>query len=282
MIKFLLARSFAKQKGSRFPAPFLLRAGAEGTQRQRHCTNATPIFFPEKENGRRPSKRKAFRLAVSILNGLYASGMEVPARGVAAFEAAIRFASAPIIRCCAAVGGSAALRMRHTPCGCRSAHLVGVRSNFRLPPVPSMRRAQQCRYFARSLPPRKRHSRLTTVRRGCKRSRIAGIHGEAMYTALTLRSACSHSSCKLPMCGVKGQGPLPFSGGSKGGILFGKRIPPLPRVPTALGQNPAPVGQKRKYSLRCINKKRSTNKRKLRITYHEQNENRYDHCLRTA
>ena len=50
-----------------------------------------PIFFPEKENGRRPSKRKAFRLAVSILNGLYASGMEVPARGVAALGVAIRF-----------------------------------------------------------------------------------------------------------------------------------------------------------------------------------------------
>ena len=29
--------------------------------------------------------------------------------------------------------------------------------------------------------------------------------------------------------------PSPFSGGSKGGILFGKRIPPLPRVPTAGG-----------------------------------------------
>ena len=91
MIKFLREQSFAKQKGSRFPAPFLLRAGAEGTQRQRRCTNATPIFFPEKENGRRPSKRKAFRLAVSILNGLYASGMEVPARGVAALGVAIRF-----------------------------------------------------------------------------------------------------------------------------------------------------------------------------------------------
>ena len=78
------------QQGA-FPAPFLLRAGAEGTQRQRRCTNATPIFFPEKENGRRPSKRKAFRLAVSILNGLYASGMEVPARGVAALGVAIRF-----------------------------------------------------------------------------------------------------------------------------------------------------------------------------------------------
>ena len=56
-----------------------------------------------------------------------------------------RFASASIIRCCAAVGGSAALRMRHTPCGCRSADLVEVRSNQRLPPVSSMRRAQQCR-----------------------------------------------------------------------------------------------------------------------------------------
>ena len=46
---------------------------------------------------------------------------------------------------------------------------------------------------ARSLPPSKRHSRLTIVRRGCDLSRIAEIHGEAMYTALTLRSACSHS-----------------------------------------------------------------------------------------
>ena len=91
--------------------------------------------------------------------------------GIASLAAngpAKRFASASIIRCCAAVGGSDALRMRHTPCGCRSAHLVEVQPNFRLPPVSTMRRAQQCRYFARSLPPSKRHSRLTIVRRGCK------------------------------------------------------------------------------------------------------------------
>ena len=125
--------------------------------------------------------------------------LHFPARGVAALGVARRFASAPIIRCCAAVGGSAALRMRHTPCGCRSAHLVEVRSNSRLSGHSTMRRAQQCRYFARSLPPSKRHSRLTIVRRGCDLSRIAEIHGEAMYTALTLRSACSSSSCKLPM-----------------------------------------------------------------------------------
>ena len=86
---------------------------------------------------------------------------------LAANGSARRFASAPIIRCCATVGGSAALRMRHTPCGCRSAQFVEVRSNYRLPEHSSMRRAQQCRYFASSLPPRKRHSRLTVVRRGC-------------------------------------------------------------------------------------------------------------------
>ena len=59
--------------------------------------------------------------------------MGMPARGVAALSVAIRFASAPTIRCCAAVGGFAALRMRYTPCGCRSAHLVEVQPNFRLP-----------------------------------------------------------------------------------------------------------------------------------------------------
>ena len=55
-----------------------------GKQRRRRCTNATPIFFPEKENGRRPSKRKAFRLAVSGLKGPLASGMQLPAHGEAA------------------------------------------------------------------------------------------------------------------------------------------------------------------------------------------------------
>ena len=80
-----------------------------------------------------------------------------------------RFASASIIRCCAAVGGSAALRMRHTPCGCRSADLVEVEPNFRLPEHSTMRRASAMPHSAGSLPPSKRHSRLTVVRRGCKR-----------------------------------------------------------------------------------------------------------------
>ena len=61
----------------------LFRTGAKGFAA--HVPrDATPIFFPEKENGRRPSKRKAFRLAVSGLKGPLASGMQLPAHGEAA------------------------------------------------------------------------------------------------------------------------------------------------------------------------------------------------------
>ena len=153
--------------------------------------------------------------------------MLLPARGVAAFEAAIRFASAPIIRCCAAVGGSAALRMRHTPCGCRSAHLVEVRSNSRLPPVSTMRRAKQCRYFARSLPPSKRHSRLTTVRRGCcqvaTRRDSWRSHVHRTYTAQRVQSF------KLQTANMRGQGarPLAFLWGFQRGYSLWKENTPF-------------------------------------------------------
>ena len=161
--------------------------------------------------------------------------MEMLARSVAAFRAATRLASASIIRCCAAVGGSAALRMRHTPCGCRSAHLVEVRSNSRLPPVSAMRRAKQCRYFASSLPPSYRHTRLTVVRRGCEWYRIVGVHGEAMYTAPTLRSACSYSSCKPAMSGVEGDSPRISLGVPKGVFSLEREYPLCLLLPLAGG-----------------------------------------------
>ena len=127
---------------------------------------AKGIFSFAKENIPFGTPRERLRLAVSGLNNSDVSEVKVPRARRSRVSIAKRFASAPTIRCCAAVGGSAALRMRHTPCGCRSAYLVGVRTNFRLPPVSTMRRAQQCRYFASSLPPCYRHSRLTIVRRG--------------------------------------------------------------------------------------------------------------------
>ena len=145
------------------------------SQRGRRCFLLSPHRVGASQRGHSLSQkrmapfgtpRERLRLAVQSLNDLCASGMRLPARGVAALGVDRRFASAPIIRCCAAVGGFAALRMRYTPCGCRSAHLVEVQPNFRLPEHSTMRRAQQCRYFARSLPPSKRHTRLTTVRRG--------------------------------------------------------------------------------------------------------------------
>ena len=84
---------------------------ARGKQRRRRCTNATPIFFPEKENGRRPSKRKAFRLAVSGLKGPLASGMQLPAHGEAAL--ALRY-DLPLLLSSAVAQPLAAL----TPYGC--------------------------------------------------------------------------------------------------------------------------------------------------------------------
>ena len=152
--------------------------------------------------------------------------MEMPTRGDAAFRVAIRLASAPTTRCCAAVGGSAALRMRHTPCGCRSADLVEVRSNQRLPEHSSMRRAQQCRYFASSLPPSKRHSRLTTVRRGCCQVATRRDSWRNHVHRTRLRSACSHSSYKLPMPGVEGPSPRLSLGDSKG-VFSSEREYPL-------------------------------------------------------
>ena len=164
--------------------------------------------------------------------------------------------------------------MRHTPCGCRSAYLVGVRTNFRLPPVSTMRRAQQCRYFASSLPPCYRHSRLTTVRRGCcqvaTRRDSWRSHVHRTYIAQRVQPF------KLQTANAGGRGalPSPFSGGFKGGILFGKRIPPLVprrarRSPSrasagkrmqrcrAAIESPAPYGRKKGAALSgCINSPR--------------------------
>ena len=87
-------------------------------------------------------------IASEQLKELQCLPIALPARGGAAFEAAIRFASAPTTRCC-------------------SAHLVEVQTNHRLPPVSTMRRASAMPHSVGSLSPDKRHSRLTVVRRGC-------------------------------------------------------------------------------------------------------------------
>ena len=83
------------------------------------------ILFHEREYPPLNPPRERFRLAVSGLNNLYASGMKMPARGVAAL-ALLYDLICSYLRC-------------------RSASLVEVQPNSRLPPVPTMRRAKQCR-----------------------------------------------------------------------------------------------------------------------------------------
>ena len=132
------------------------------------AAGAKGIFSFAKENIPFGTPRERLRLAVSGLSNSDVSEVKVPRARRSRVSIARRFASAPTIRCCAAVGGSAALRMRHTPCGCRSAGLVAVRPNHRLPEHSTMRRALAMPHSAGSLPPNKRHSRLTVVRRGCE------------------------------------------------------------------------------------------------------------------
>ena len=58
-----------------------------------------------------------------------------------------------------------------------------------------------------------------------------------MYTALTLRSACSHSSYKLPMSGVEGNSPRVLLGG-KGAILSREGMAPFAAPPHGVEINP--------------------------------------------
>ena len=91
-----------------------------------------------------------------------------------------------------------------------------------------MRRAQQCRarkQFAARLSSHAPHE----VRRGCEQSRFAEDSWRSHVHRTRLRSACSSSSPKLPMCGVEGEAPSSFlSGVVKGDILFREReYPPF-------------------------------------------------------
>ena len=126
--------------------------------------------------------------------------------------------------------------MRHTPCGCRSAHLVGVQPNFRLPPVSTMRRASAMPLFRTqsaaektSLAPHDSKARLllVTSSRGSWRS-----HVHRTYIAQRVQFF------ELQTANVRGQGarPLAFSWGIKRGPFSHVREwPPLTHPCTVQG-----------------------------------------------
>ena len=183
--------------------------------------------------------------------------MEMPARGDAVLSAAIRFASAPTIRCCAAVGGSAALRMRHTPCGCRSAHLVEVQTNLLLPTmhtVSIMRTAASEAMPLRQAIPgliesevERSYVRVMNRRQSDSEDRSKSNRLDIKQGRHLIRQALQFF--KLQTANVRGQGagPLAFSWGSKGDILSRERISPFSRAaPTALLSSSAQCAEKYK------------------------------------
>ena len=116
-----------------------------------------PFSFA-KENGPFGTPRERLCLAVSGLNYFDASGMQLPARGGAAFSIAIRFASAPIIRCRSAHLVEIPVYRQSLQCGERSNAAFGKQSAAMLP----------------SLAPHDSKARLqhATKRRGSWRSHV--------------------------------------------------------------------------------------------------------------
>ena len=109
---------------------------------------------------------------------------------------------------------------------CRSANLAQVQSNFRLLMVPINAASASNAAFGKqsaavlpSLAPHDSKARLLDVskRRDSWRSHVHRTR---------LRSACSPSSYRLPMCGVKGHGPLRSLGGPRGPFSHVREWPP--------------------------------------------------------
>ena len=164
--------------------------------------------------------------------------MEMPARGDAAFRATIRFASAPTIRCCAAVGGSAALRMRHTPCGCRSAYLVEVQTNLLLPTmhtVSIMRTAASEAMPLRQAIPgliesevERSYVRVMNRRQSDSEDRSKSNRLDIKQGRHLIRQALQIFELLACNGGGKGQGPLRSLGGPRGIFSHVREYPPFP------------------------------------------------------
>ena len=164
-------------------------------------------------------QEKGFRLAVSISNDLFPSGMEMPARGDAAFRATIRFASAPTIRC-------------------RSAHLVEVQTNLLLPTmhtVSIMRTAA-----SEAMPLRQAISglieseversyvRVMNRRQSDSEDRSKSNRLDIKQGRHLIRQALQFFELLACNGGGKGQGPLRSLGGPRGIFSHVREYPPFP------------------------------------------------------
>ena len=113
----------------------------------------------------------------------------------------------------------------------------------RLPPVPSKRRAKQCRPPSLHLPQKAASEAMPPVRkqsaakppslaphgvgRGCNMTRFAEDSWRSHVHRTSTAQRVQSFKPQARNVGGRGERPSSFSGGSKGGILFEKRIPPL-------------------------------------------------------
>ena len=156
-------------------------------------------------------KRKVLTLQASSSKSCDACRLHFPARGIAAFSVAIRFASAPIIRC-------------------RSAHLVEVQPNFRLLQSPqcgersnaAFRRQSAAEVTSLAPHDSKARLRVVTKRRDSWRSHV---HRTYIAQRVQLFDLLSCNG------GVKGQSPLRSLGGPRGPFSHVREWPPYPRPP---------------------------------------------------
>ena len=158
-------------------------------------------------------------MAVSISNDLFASGMELPARGEAAFRATIRFASAPTIRC-------------------RSAHLVEVQTNLLLPTmhtVSIMRTAASEAMPLRQAIPgliesevERSYVRVMNRRQSDSEDRSKSNRLDIKQGRHLIRQALQFFELLACNGGVKGQGPLRSLGGPRGIFSHVREYPPFP------------------------------------------------------
>ena len=146
------------------------------------------------------------------------------ARSVAAFRVATRLASAPTIRCCAAC-------------------LIEVRSNFRLPIVPTNAASEAMPLFrAQSA------AEQTSLAPHDSKARLQNGHDSQGFMAkpCTPHLHCAaRAALQAPdrQCWGSRGPPLAFSWGFKGAILSRERMAPFIRTPCAAAGNPlAPYG----------------------------------------
>ena len=178
-------------------------------------------------------QEKGFRLAVSIPNDLFPSGMEMPARGDAAFRATIRFASAPTIRC-------------------RSAHLVEVQTNLLLPTmhtVSIMRTAASEAMPLRQAIPgliesevERSYVRVMNRRQSDSEDRSKSNRLDIKQGRHLIRQALQFFELLACNGGGKGQGPLRSLGGPRGIFSHVREYPPYPQPHTVWGKAAASSG----------------------------------------